>query len=99
PPAEPGAGPFFPRPGALDPCSPVAADPAGMEANAVLALERCRERRRDVVELRPVAERVLERGQRGERIRRSWKDRSEPRGVDAEQDRAVLDEGAPVAPL
>src|SRR5262249_40054164 len=75
------------------------AEPAGMEANAMLALERRRERRRDIVELRPVAERVLERGQRGERIGRSWKDRGEPRCVDAEQDRAVLDEGAPVAPL
>src|SRR5262249_56010264 len=77
----------------------VGGEVVGPESEPVLALERRCERGRDVVELRPVAERLLERRQGGQRIVGRRKDLGEAGRVHAEQDRSVLEERAAVAPL
>src|SRR5207247_9454327 len=69
----------------------------GRYAEPVLPLEGLGQRGDDVVELGPMAERRLERRQGGQRVTRGGKELPEAWRVDAEQDRAVLEE-APAAP-
>src|SRR3989442_7873663 len=73
--------------------------PAGPEREAVLCLERSAQRRRDVLELRPPAERRLQRRQRGEWFAGGRKDGAQTRLVHAEEDRPVLEEVLALPPL
>src|SRR5437867_1850890 len=75
----------------------VGGEAVGREAETVVPLEGLGQRGGDVVELGPMAERRLERRQGGERVTRGGKELPEAWRVDAEQDRAVLEE-APAAP-
>src|SRR5262249_61543836 len=98
-PRQPGLGGVLVAHEPLDRRGLVRAEPVGPRVEPVLALERRRERGRDVVELGPMAECLLERRQGRERIVGRRKDRGHALGVDAEQDRPVLDERPAGPPL